>query len=126
MSETPERPMISEQQLALFRRCRFEHQIFRPRDCYRSIEPPEDFMGFVDEWGERGDDLLEDTARFEVIEGGWDHEHCDVCWARVENGVAYWPNVDEQVGQVDLCDACYPRVMDLLRSAPEASPESGI
>jgi hypothetical protein len=124
MSETPKLPAIPEQELATFRRCRFAHHVFRPRDCYRSLEPSPDFLAFVDEWGERGDELLNGPTLFEVIEGGWDHEHCDVCWARIEDGDTYWPNVDEEAGDVDLCEKCYPRVMELLRAEPGAAPDS--
>lgn len=61
-----------------------------------------------------------DPAEYELREGGWDHEHCDVCRARVEDGMSYWPNVDPDAGHVDLCEACYPRVMALLSVAPGA------
>ena len=61
-----------------------------------------------------------DPGEFELREGGWDHEHCDVCWAKVVDGMAYWPNVDPDAGQVDLCEACYPRVIALLGVPQEA------
>lgn len=122
MSKTPDQPRITEKELSTFRRCRFVHRVFRPRDSYRSLEPPADFMEFLNEWQARGDDFFEDPTRFEVIEGGWDHEHCDVCWARIEDGDTYWPNEDEEAGQVDLCEKCYPRVMELLRA--EGGPAS--
>src|SRR5262249_40184725 len=60
MSDKPELPSISEQELSTFRRCRFVHRVFRPRDCYRSLEPPADFRAFLGEWQARGDELLED------------------------------------------------------------------
>jgi hypothetical protein len=49
------------------------------------------------------------------VDGGWDHEHCDVCHARIADGDAYWTNGHEPGGHVDLCDECYPRVMAFLR-----------
>ena len=55
-----------------------------------------------------------DPEKFELREGGWDHEHCEVCWTHVEPGDSYWPNVDEAGGHVDLCERCYPRVVALL------------
>jgi hypothetical protein len=116
MDETPELPEITRADLATFRRCRFVRRVFRPRDCYWSLEAPDDVWAFAEEWQERGDDFLKDPERFEVVEGGWDHEHCDVCRVTIEDGDPYWPNEDEEVGQVDLCGKCYPRVMDLLRA----------
>jgi hypothetical protein len=32
----------------------------------------------------------------------------------ITDGVWYWPDVDPNAGRVDLCEACYPRVMKLL------------
>ena len=61
-----------------------------------------------------------DPGEYELQDDGWDHEHCDVCWARVEDGMAYWPNVDPDAGHVDLCEACYPLVMALLGAASDA------
>jgi hypothetical protein len=116
MDESPKLPEITDKDLATFRRCHFVRRVFRARDCYRSLEPPEDFMDFLEEWQEQGDDLFEDPERFEVIEGGWDHEHCDVCWVRIGDGDPYWPNEGEEGGHVDLCDKCYPRVMEVLRA----------
>ena len=55
-----------------------------------------------------------DPDEYELIEDGWDHEHCDVCSATVVDGMHYWPNVDPNAGQVDLCEACHPRVMAIL------------
>jgi hypothetical protein len=118
MDEPPNLPPITEQELATFRRCRFARRVFHPRDCYRSREPVGDFSEFAEEWRERGDELLQDDSLFEVVPGGWDHEHCDVCWGRVVEGMTYWPNVNEDAGHVDLCETCYPRVMALLGIEP--------
>jgi len=57
---------------------------------------------------------------WELVEDGWDHEHCDVCWAKITDGMLYWPNVDPDAGHVDLCDACYVRVMTLLQMSPNS------
>ena len=122
MSEMPDLPTISDAELATFRRCRFVHRLFRARDGYRSISLPDNFTAFLDEWQTRGDEMLDDPSKFEVIKDGWDHEHCDVCWARVEEGDTYWPNQEGNVGQVDLCEKCYPRVMALLGAQPSDEP----
>jgi hypothetical protein len=63
---------------------------------------------------EKGDEFLDDPEVFEVLEDGWDHEHCDVCSARIEPGDWYWPNEDESIGDIDLCEECWRRVMKLL------------
>lgn len=67
-----------------------------------------------------------DPKEFELREGGWDHEHCDVCWAEVLDGMSYWPNVDPDGGHVDLCETCYARVMALLEYEEDTSMASFI
>jgi hypothetical protein len=51
-----------------------------------------------------------DPSQFQLVEGGWDHEHCSVCSAKIVEGDRYWPNTDlEEGGEVDLCETCYQR-----------------
>ena len=42
-----------------------------------------------------------------LVEGGWDHEHCTLCWTKIserpEAGLAYWSDDDW------LCRECYER-----------------
>ena len=78
---------------------RFEQRSFIPRAALVAKEP-------VDGWQMRKDYHGEpyDAASFDLVEGMWDHEHCSVCWFRIENGNTYWENN----GRVKLlCDACY-------------------
>ncbi len=45
-----------------------------------------------------------DTSKFDLVEGGWDHEHCSVCFFTIKDGHTYWENG----GRIKLlCDACY-------------------
>jgi hypothetical protein len=110
-----DQPEITLEQLALFSRCRFVRRVFASYPSLRSIEPTDDEEGWHVSFPYHGEPY--DPEQFELIEGGWDHEHCDVCWARIQDGDSYWPNEDEDVGQVGLCEACYPRVMGLLGRA---------
>jgi hypothetical protein len=126
MDESPRLHAISDEALSVYRRCRFVHREFWPRDCYRTREPPEDVLAFFDQWEKHGEQLVEDHPdQFELLEGGWDHEHCNVCWLRIEPGDWYWPNKDESVDEVDLCEECYRRVMGLLNAKPDAPPDCG-
>jgi hypothetical protein len=48
-----------------------------------------------------------DPARFsieeyEVVEGMWDHEHCSVCWQKIQTGNPYWLNSQNFI----LCPGC--------------------
>lgn len=38
-----------------------------------------------------------------LIKGGWDHEHCELCWHSIEDGMLGW--VDSQNHW--LCEGCY-------------------
>jgi hypothetical protein len=114
-----EEPRITPEQLAIFRRCRFARRVFASYPSLRAIKPMDEEGRWHVSKPYAGEPF--DPEKFELLEGGWDHEHCDVCWAKVVDGMAYWPNVNPDVGQVDLCEACYPRVMALL--GREASAE---
>src|SRR5688572_5039778 len=88
-----------------FRRCRFVQKTFRPYPCLVMIERPgEGDNGLWKPY--RGEPY--DPAVYELIEGGWDHEHCDVCSALISDGDVYWTN--DGPDHVDLCGACYPLV----------------
>ena len=124
MSEQPE---ITSEQLSTFRRCTFTLRVFASFPSLRAKTPmgaddlPPDSRD-VGVWhmSKPYQDEPFDPEEYELREDGWDHEHCDVCWARVEDGMSYWPNVDPEAGHVDLCEACYPRVMALLGVVPGA------
>lgn len=106
-------PEITPEQLASFRRCTFARRVFA---SYPSLRAKEPLDGEDGTWyaSKPYDGEPFDPEVYELMEGGWDHEHCDVCWAKVTDGMAYWPNVSPDAGQVDLCEACHPRVMALL------------
>jgi hypothetical protein len=118
---------ITAEELATFRRCTFARRVFASYPTLWAktpmhadeLPPPSRDGG---EWHMsrpyRGEPF--DPEEYELREGGWDHEHCDVCSATVEEGMSYWPNVDPDAGHVDLCEACYPRVMALLGVVPDA------
>jgi hypothetical protein len=55
---------------------------------------------------------LFDPTDYELVPGGWDHEHCDVCRARITDGDVYWTNAGP--AHVDLCTACYELVQQDL------------
>jgi hypothetical protein len=48
-----------------------------------------------------------DEAEWELVEGMWDHEHCDVCFAHIEPGMTYWSSKNDTF----LCDMCYDRYL---------------
>ena len=120
-----EEPEITPEQLETFRRCTFARRVFA---VYPSLWAKRPMDGEGGEWHISKPYTGEpfDPEEYELREGGWDHEHCDVCWARVTEGMSYWPNVDPEAGQVDLCEACYPRVLALLGGPPNAEPDAAV
>ena len=45
-----------------------------------------------------------DETDWSLTPGGWDHEHCFLCYARISDGMTYWAN-DREVNI--LCDYCH-------------------
>jgi hypothetical protein len=43
---------------------------------------------------------------FDLVEGMWEHEHCEVCWFKIMPGHTYWKN-----SRMQLCDACYEALL---------------
>ena len=120
MDAGPKLHPISDEALALYRRCRFVYREFWPRACYKTREPPDDLLAFFDECATQGEQLFEDPERFEVIEDGWDHEHCDVCSLRIDPGDWFWPNEEKSIHHIELCETCHRRVIKLLVAEPGA------
>jgi hypothetical protein len=123
-----EQPEITLAWLEKFRRCTFARRVFASYPSLwakKPLEPGELPPDSRDggEWHVSRPYTGEpfDPEEYELREGGWAHEHCDVCGVHIEPGDPYWTNVDlEDAGQVDLCEVCHPRVMVLLRLASEA------
>jgi hypothetical protein len=115
---------ITPEELATFRRCTFARRVFASYPSLRAKKP----LDGGGDWHISKPYIGEpfDPDEYELREGGWDHEHCDVCFATITDGMWYWPNVDPDAGQVDLCEACYPNVLKLLAVEPStgANPES--
>lgn len=51
-----------------------------------------------------------DSSIFHVEATGWDHEHCWVCWARIEDGDSWWVAVPND--EVGLCKECHNRIFE--------------
>ncbi|HEY1186563.1 MAG TPA: hypothetical protein VGE74_02850 [Gemmata sp.] len=106
---------VSPEEWVTFRRCRFVPRTFTPYSCLAA----RDGGG----WGPyRGQPF--DPSVWKLVEGGWDHEHCDVCSARIADGAAYWANAGPE--HVDLCPVCYPLVRAALGAEPGAAPDTAI
>jgi hypothetical protein len=45
-----------------------------------------------------------DDSEWTLVPGGWDHEHCTLCFERFTEGMMYWANGNEVVL---LCESCH-------------------
>ncbi len=80
-ADKPE-PEIDPEFWGTLRRCSFVRKVFAAYPSLRSIEPAawdndKDEVGYYCSAPYTGQEF--DPAEFEVVEGGWDHEHCGVC-----------------------------------------------
>ncbi len=80
----------------------FVHKVFSNGPSLRAIEP--DSEGWVVSQAYTGQPY--DPDQYRVEPGGWDHEHCFLCWATIEDGDSYWANSIPGVAP-DLCERCY-------------------
>jgi hypothetical protein len=80
---------------------RWEKREFEPKDAVKLHTSDGLVMA-------RKFDAGEALPKAEIVQGGWNHEHCFLCWKRISQH-----EDDEQVGYTDgkdwLCEACYER-----------------
>jgi hypothetical protein len=88
------------------RRQRFVRQRFTDQDMLMAREPNE--AGYYASCPYHGEPY--DETRFRVVPGGWDHEHCFVCMAKVLLNEEWWRAEPPQ--QVGLCLECYARLFE--------------
>jgi hypothetical protein len=43
-------------------------------------------------------------SEWTLLPGGWDHEHCSLCFEKVTEGMNYWANANEVT---ILCERCH-------------------
>jgi len=53
-----------------------------------------------------------DKERFDVVDGMWNHEHCDICNFSVDENYTYWVNRDGNI----LCDECHDHFVQQNRN----------
>lgn len=89
------------------RTLRFVRQPYAAQDMLIAREPTED--GYYVSEAYHGQRF--DKSRFRVVRGGWDHEHCYLCWAKVMPGDEWWateaPGHD---GEIGLCAECHAQL----------------
>jgi hypothetical protein len=52
-----------------------------------------------------------DEEKFEIVDGMWDHEHCDICNFSIGEDYTYWVNSDSNI----LCDECHDHFVQYNR-----------
>lgn len=117
---------ISQEDLETFRSFTFARRVFKPYASLRAKEPvdPSSLPPVSRDDGEWYASIQYtgqpfDPDEYEFVDEGWDHEHCEVCWVRIEEGMSYWTSVTPRPF-VELCEACHARIVALLARAPDA------
>ena len=64
-----------------------------------------------------------DTTRFRLIKGGWDHDHCYVCFAKILPGDVWWAAAPPD--EVGLCLACHGELFGVEATPPSADTLRG-
>jgi len=77
---------------------------FRPSDAIE-IRDPEHPGTILQRKATVSDDPKEESKSVRMREAGWDHEHCELCWAKVGHGGA--THGYESVEGRWLCEGCY-------------------
>jgi hypothetical protein len=109
-------PEIPHQLWETLRSCRFVHRMFEIGPSLKTVKPVmHGGKAYFSSAKYSGEDF--DPAIFEVVQGGWDHEHCNVCWTKIQAGDEYWDN--DGPGEVCLCAACWGRLRDELTIRPK-------
>jgi hypothetical protein len=68
---------------------------FEPRDAVRSMRHDVIYMKA----------RSSEPAQGELVEGGWDHEHCEICWVTL--GAGGTPDGYVSKGTTWVCERCY-------------------
>jgi hypothetical protein len=87
----------------------FSHFTFAPRPALRARMP---MNGYRVEREYTGGDFS--SEEWELIDGRWDHQHCTVCYFRIEPDHTYWSNGQGLI----ICDTCH----EYVSTAEGASP----
>lgn len=104
---------VSDNEWRTFKKCTFTLIRFEPYAALRSLGGDETDCSV---WAPfRGQSF--DESNLELVPSGWDHEHCDVCRKRIEDGDWYWSS--SGLPHVDFCKDCFPLVQANLRACYE-------
>jgi len=53
-----------------------------------------------------------DPADFELVRGGWDHDHCEICWWSLTEGGDEEDSTGYTDGQRWICSECYHQFIE--------------
>ncbi len=79
--------------------CNFAQTTFHALPSLRALESESGWFCSKPYHGEEFD-----PKEWRIVPGGWDHEHCKLCFAKIIDGMSYWANGNEVV---ILCDRCF-------------------
>src|SRR5262245_43056976 len=97
---------VRRQRETFLRTLPFVRRRYSDKDMLETLEP--NSAGYYASSVYHGEPF--DPARYRLVRGGWDHEHCYLCRAKVLAGEEWWtshpPKFQDEIG---LCLDCYAR-----------------
>ena len=78
----------------------FTTRVFRPKPAMVKKE----LMNGHRMWTEY-DPAKFSEEEYKLVPGMWDHEHCAICWATIQDGDTYWENSQKRI----LCSNCHAK-----------------
>ena len=78
---------------------------------YPSLRSKSPRNGYIESIPYRGQAF--DANEWLIVPGGWNHEHCSLCWTTIKEGMTYSVNGNEVT---ILCDYCRDHYTDQLQA----------
>jgi hypothetical protein len=91
----------------------FSEYVFKSYPSLRTIEPENGWYTSNPYRGRRFDE-----RKWRIVEGGWNHEHCNLCTEAIDEGDTYWAN--RRRVHV-LCSSCFKLFRDKIERKARTS-----
>ncbi len=102
--EAAELEQMRLRRVEVARELHFSRHAYTAEDLLIALEPNE--AGLYPSHPYRGGKY--DEARFRLVRGGWDHDHCWICKLTINPGDEWWAASPDELG---LCLDCYEQLV---------------
>ena len=95
------------------------HFAVRVFKAYPSLQTRESENGWFTSKPYRGRKY--DEKKWRIVEGGWNHEHCNLCTKSIDEGDTYWAN--RRKVQI-LCQSCFKLFRETIERKARTTPRT--